>query len=265
LDDVKRPWLAATLAFLFGGLGCFYLGWRRGAKATFAWLFAMAFILANARLQEPTVFFILLLQAAITWKAYSSCKRTIAGKEKAAGGALPGLPNPDAAAGKKSRWAFAGWKRSMWSIAKAVLAIIGALGAIMGLFLVYFSLVHWHYARMQKSIHPGMTIEEVLGAVHENGCVTAYPVREGNEERHGVTLYGPHEDARYGHYDSTANRNDVLPDERAATMLPENMIPGRDYHIGFTFTPGAGPHWSMAVIVGPDGKVKEVLPVHSWD
>jgi hypothetical protein len=265
LNDVKRPWLAATLAFLLGGFGCFYLGWRRGAKASLAWLLAMAFILVNARLPEPTIFFLLLLQAAIAWKAYSSCKRTIAGKEKAAAGAPPGLPNSDGAAGKKSRCAFAGWKRSIWSIAKAVLVVIGAFGAIMGLFLIHFSLVDWHYARMQKSIHPGMTIEEVLGAVHENGCVTAYPVREGNEDSHGVTLYGPHEDARYGHFDSEASRNETLAQDRAATMLRENMIPGRDYHIGFTFTPGVGPHWSMAVILGPDGKVKEIVPVHTWD
>jgi hypothetical protein len=265
LNAVKRPWLAAALAFLFGGLGCFYLGWWRGAKATLRWLLGMAFILVNARLPEPTIFFLLLLQSALAWQVYASCKRTNNEKEKAAGGALPGMPDSDVATGKKSRWAPTNWKRSLWSFGKAVLAVIGAFGSVMVLFFIYLYLVDWHYMRMQKAIHPGMTIEEVLSAVHESGCVTAYPQHLGNEESHSVVLYGPHEDARYGHYDLAASRNENLLEDRAATMLRENMIPGREYHIGFTFTPGVGPHWSMAVILSPDGKVKEVVPFHTWE
>lgn len=152
-----------------------------------------------------------------------------------------------------------------WLFGETVLAIIGAIGSLMALVFIYIYLVDWHYTRMQRSIHPGMTIEEVVSAVHENGCLTAYPVGLGNEESHSVTLYGPHEDTGYGHFDATASRNENLPQDSAATMLRENMIPGHDYHLGFTFTPGAGPHWSMAVILGPDGKVKEVVPVHAWD
>jgi len=71
----NSPWVAAGLALLLGGPGCFYVGWRRGTKATLAWLFALLFILAGPPFPESIIFFILLLHALLAWKAYRSCKR----------------------------------------------------------------------------------------------------------------------------------------------------------------------------------------------
>jgi hypothetical protein len=94
----KRPWLAAVLAFALGGPGCFYLGWRRGIRATLVWLLAasmMTFISATPSPQEttrfdPEVMYIFLLQAGLAWFAYRSCKRSNAEAAKAADSACPG-------------------------------------------------------------------------------------------------------------------------------------------------------------------------------
>lgn len=41
----KRTWLAAMLAFLFGGPGFFYFGLRQGLRATLVWLVAALLVL----------------------------------------------------------------------------------------------------------------------------------------------------------------------------------------------------------------------------
>lgn len=93
MKGLKKPWIAAVLALALGGPGCFYLGWRRGAKATLAWLFVVSFLLATTLGQirflqgvalEPSILFLTLLQAALAWFAYRSCKRTNAEAAKAA-------------------------------------------------------------------------------------------------------------------------------------------------------------------------------------
>jgi hypothetical protein len=101
----KTAWVAAVLALALGGPGCFYLGWRRGAKATLVWLLVVSFILLGTLSQvrfgrdatlEPTVLFLILLQAALAWFAYRSCKRRNAEAAKAANSADPGAMQTDA-------------------------------------------------------------------------------------------------------------------------------------------------------------------------
>jgi hypothetical protein len=50
-----------------------------------------------------------------------------------------------------------------------------------------------------------------------------------------------------------------------AAVLRQNMVPGHDSRIGYTFTPGVGPHWSMTGRLSPKAKVKQVKPFHRWD
>ncbi len=84
--------------------------------------------------------------------------------------------------------------------------------------------------------------------------------RWGDEENlGGVALSGPHH-CSYGVLDETGR--DVSESE-TTVVLRQNMVPWRDSRIGFTFAPGAGPHWSMTVMVSPEGKVNEVKPFHT--
>ena len=76
MPNKKQPKFAALLAFLLGGPGCFYLGWRRGAKATFGWLFGLSFAMASARLIEPAIFLIVVMHTYLAARAYRSCLRT---------------------------------------------------------------------------------------------------------------------------------------------------------------------------------------------
>ncbi len=89
VKEPKIPLAAAVLAFVLGGPGFFYLGWRRGAKATLAWLL-VASIITTTQLREgganrfqPEVIYLFLLQAASAWMAYRSCKRSNAEAAKA--------------------------------------------------------------------------------------------------------------------------------------------------------------------------------------
>lgn len=82
METPRTPWVAAVLAFALGGPGCFYLGWRRGVKATLGWMLAAPLLVLGAiRFNqlgnpEPAIVFLCLLQGALAWMAYRSCKRT---------------------------------------------------------------------------------------------------------------------------------------------------------------------------------------------
>lgn len=249
MKGLKKPWIAALLALALGGLGYFYLDWRRGAKATLAWLFAVCLILAGPPFPESIISSALLVHGVLAWKAYRSSKRTNA----EAANATP------LGAGSKL---LTGWKRAAWAFNKTVTVTVRSFGLILVWFLVEFYFVGWHYVRMQRSIRSGMTIEEVLHMVQESGLVNGYPQHLEGDEARGIAFSGPH-DNHYGVLYGVLARE--VSEAEAATLLQQNMVPGRDYRIGFTFTPMYGPHWSMTVILSPEGRVKEVRPFHTWD
>ena len=255
VKGTKTPWVAAVLALALGGPGCFYLGWRRGVKATFGWLFLVTCILVAARLPETAVFFLLLLQAALAAKVYKSAKRSNAEAAKAVGTGVPGT------VGSKP---LTGWKRGAWIFGKSVLQVVGAIAVIIGLFLTDLGLVDWHYARIERSVRSGMTIEEVLHTVREDGLVNGYPEYPedvGVTDRKVIAFGGPSN----GRYDLLSAPSREVSEAEAAALLQQNMVPGLNYKIGFTFTPGVGPHCSMTVRLSPEGRVKGVRPFHTWD
>ena len=118
-----------------------------------------------------------------------------------------------------------------------------------------------------------MSIEQVLGVMHESGLVNGYPHQlDGDDDateteirKHIVSLAGPGSDPPHGYSRLSGGPNEILSSDRAAALLGEQIMPGRDYRIGFTFTPGYGAHWSMTVILDSDGKVASVVPFHTWD
>jgi hypothetical protein len=91
----KKPWIAALLALVLGGPGCFYLGWRRGVVATLGWMFALPlplvgmvsqFALGQDANLEFAILFLFSIHAGLAWMAYRSCKRVIAETLKKAEG-----------------------------------------------------------------------------------------------------------------------------------------------------------------------------------
>ena len=83
VTELKKPWIAGLLALALGGPGCFYLGWRRGLKATLTWLLIVSLIAVGVQGQshpkddasfEFAVLSFILLQSALTWIAYRSCR-----------------------------------------------------------------------------------------------------------------------------------------------------------------------------------------------
>jgi len=247
---LKKPWVAAGLAFVLGGPGCFYLGWRRGLKATLAWLFAVCLILAGPHFPESIISFALMVHGVLAWKAYRSCKRTNA---EAASAAPLGV-------GRKPR---NGWKQAAWAIDKAVSVTKRGFGLVLVWFLVEFYFASWHYLRVQRSIRSGMTIEEVLHTVRESGLVNGQPQQlDGDQGLRGAIAFSGPNDGHYGVVLGGPTRD--VSETEAVTLLRQNMLPGRDYRIGFIFTLMFS-HWSMAVILNPEGKVKEVQPIRTWD
>jgi hypothetical protein len=79
VKEPKRPWLAAMLAFFFGGPGFFYLGLRPGL------------IIPNPPLGsiDPEAVGLFLLQAATAWLAFRNCKRINAEAAKRAASLEP--------------------------------------------------------------------------------------------------------------------------------------------------------------------------------
>lgn len=89
----KKPWIAALLALLLGGPGCFYLGWRRGVPATLAWMFVLPLplmgVLSESSLGEDgslefAILYLFVVHLGLAWLAYRSCKRLNGGAAKKA-------------------------------------------------------------------------------------------------------------------------------------------------------------------------------------
>ena len=106
MKTLKLPWLAALLALVLGAPGCFYLGWRRGLKATVPWLLLVSLFVGiqfspDASRLEGEFLFLILLQAGLAWMAYRSCKRTDAEAAKAAAVAVSSAGSPIEADGSR--------------------------------------------------------------------------------------------------------------------------------------------------------------------
>jgi len=80
----KKPWIAALLAFVLGGPGWFYLGWRRGVVATLAWMLALPvprvgvvsqLLLGQDGSLEFAILYLFLVHAGLAWLAFRSCNR----------------------------------------------------------------------------------------------------------------------------------------------------------------------------------------------
>ena len=263
----KTPWVAAVLALVLGGPGCFYLGWRRGAMATLAWLFAcyLNFLEIWAPpILEPEAFAILVMHASLAWMAYRSCERSNAEAARAAGIAIPGTAQAGGVTRTAGRMPPTGWKHAAWAFGKPVLQVAGIIGLILAWVFIELSLADWHYWRIERAVRSGMTIEEVLHTVQESGFVMGCPQLLADEQRHSVFVTGPR-DRTYFHYDSATDQHERFSEDQAAAMFRQNMIPGREYSMGFSSTWRYGEHLWMTVILNPQGRVKEVQLSHTWD
>jgi hypothetical protein len=105
-----------------------------------------------------------------------------------------------------------------------------------------------------------MTIEEVLHTVSESGLVNGYPEDLGANDTKGISFGGP----RNGSYVLLSVPGREVSPVEGASLLRQDMVRGFDYNIGFTFTLGVGPHWSMTVFFSPEGRFKGVKPFHTW-
>lgn len=83
----KRPWLAALLAFFFGGPGFSYLGLRQGIIATIVYIPAVILVINLPSRPSPNIdpeaVGLYLLQAVSSGLAFLSCKRINAEAAKA--------------------------------------------------------------------------------------------------------------------------------------------------------------------------------------
>jgi len=259
----KSPWVAAVLALVLGGPGCFYLGWREGVKATLAWLFVLFFLWTYPNVGEAAVFCVPPLHLLLALMASRSCRRLNAERSGAIASAsisVTGAPR-DAA-----RTPLTVSKPAKRGSSKVVRAIGAAFALLLVLPFAQIFLTSAHCLKLQRSLHPGMTIADVLHTANENGVLTgrSQSVQPDGalELGKGTTLSGPYD----GRYTVLADGFRTVSEADAVRLLQQNMIPGCDYQILFTFTPPTvGPHFSFTVVFNPDGRVKEVQPPRNWD
>jgi hypothetical protein len=248
----KNPLVAVILALLFGGLGCFYLGLVRGLQSTFSWLFVLFLISIVTNYPETEVIFIGLVQLTFAALAYRSCRRSNAKIIKIA------EDHPPEATLKQQL----DWGSVLLSyFGKTVLLLVASIFLVMATYIFDLAMANRRYARIRESLHSGMTIEEVLHKVQENGFIHGVPPPNEKNEINDITMFGPTK----GSYYSLHKPGHWVSEKEAASLLQQNMLPRGEYRISFTFTPFYGPHWSLPVRFGPDGKVIETLPVRTWD
>ena len=233
----RDPRIAAGLAMLFGGAGFLYLGVWRGLMALALWLvilFLAVPIAAPALEQElPRLLLLLLLvNFPFALRAYRLCQSDIQAGERPTSGEAPREPS---------------------RLLRALRVVAGAIAAFVVLFC--FLLVWYLYStgsaarqveHARLSIHVGMTVPEVLHAIKEP-CSIHAP---------GGAFSWP-----YGGLDPASGKLLSISEQDATEKLQQSLSPDRETEFELWFFRGYGSSFRFTVVVGPDGRVREVKPL----
>jgi len=120
---------------------------------------------------------------------------------------------------------------------------------------------------VHDSIHVGMTVPELLNASRDCdvfGASSEFPYDKSPDDIPAMNL-SRNREGEYRVYDVAANRNLALTETQAVERLHEKLHDGYRWRFNYTYLNITPMHISFSVIVGSDGRVAEVTPVHGWD
>jgi hypothetical protein len=126
---------------------------------------------------------------------------------------------------------------------------------------------HRKAEKARSTVHPGMTVAEVLHSV--TGWILLGASSDAPETAPGhlsaVSLGFHPEDNTFTYFDAMKGADRELSESETLELLHQKLGDGYIWRFRFTFVSSTPQHFSFKVEFDKDGRVQEVKPVYGWD
>ena len=159
------------------------------------------------------------------------------------------------------------WLRIIRGTAAVVAVFVLATAAMLSIVVVPISLCQHRAQKVAKSIHVGMTVQEVLNTAKDCDSFQAGSDFPWDKDAPGDNIPAMglnwRRDGTYGTY--ATGQYISLTEAEAIERLHTKLHDGYKWYFSYTYFNLTPMHISFSVVFGPDGRVTEVTPVHGWD
>ena len=145
--------------------------------------------------------------------------------------------------------------------------IIGWIAASVLLLFIARGVGERKAERARSTVHPGMTMAEVLHSVTGwlvLGASSNAPETDSDHFR-ALNLHPSHESGKFFYFDRALGKDRQISESEALTLLHQKLIDGYSWQFKYTFITNSPQHFSFKVVFDKDGSVQEVTPVYGWD
>lgn len=121
--------------------------------------------------------------------------------------------------------------------------------------------------RARGTVHPGMTMAEVLHSVTGwlvLGASSNAPETDSDHFR-ALNLHPCSESGKFFYFDRALSKDRQISESEALALLHQNLGDGYSWQFRYTFINSSPQHFSFKVLFDKDGSVQEVTPVYGWD
>jgi hypothetical protein len=126
---------------------------------------------------------------------------------------------------------------------------------------------HRKAEKARSTVHPGMTVAEVLHSVAGWISLGASSDAPETDPDHlpAVDLGFHSESNKFSYFDGMKGADRELSESETLVLLHQKLGDGYSWRFRFTFVSTTPQHFSFKVLFDKDGRVQEVTPVYGWD
>ena len=147
------------------------------------------------------------------------------------------------------------------------IVIVGCIAAsFLHLYLSQQS-AHRRVEKARSSVHPGMSVAEVLHSVTgwiALGASSDEPATDA-EHLHAVNLMFHSENSKFSYFDRASSADREISESEALGVLHQELGDGTIWRFRYTFLTSTPQHLSFKVVFDQNGRVQEVTPIYGWD
>jgi len=149
----------------------------------------------------------------------------------------------------------------------AGVVIVGWIAASVLLVFIALELGQRKAEKARSTVHPGMTVAEVLHSVTGWIVLGAYTEAPETDPDHlpAVNLGFHSELNKFTHFDRMRGEDRELSESETLVLLHQKLGDRYSWRFRFTFINITPQHFSFKVVFDKDGRVQEVRPVYGWD
>lgn len=149
----------------------------------------------------------------------------------------------------------------------AGVVIVGWIAASVLLLFIARGFAERKVERARSTVHPGMTMAEVLHSVTGwlvLGASSNAPETDSDHFR-ALSLHPGSESGKFFYFDRAMSKDRQISESEALALLHQKLGDGYSWQFKYTFINSSPQHFSFKVVFDKDGSVQEVTPIYGWD